>query len=1004
MGYEHFELTEPQRSIWDTASLAEGLNDSITGDFSSKGELDAKCAEIAMNCLYRFSQVLRAEFVEIGGEPRQRFHDADSFSPGPLRVMEFAGREEYTRWVSEYARAGMDGKLSEITFFSFEDSFGLVGKFSHLICDGASVSIFIADIVRYYYDALDGIGQEGYKERSYQCLIDRERAYYGGSGGFQRDRRFWRERLAGYSAETRISGKAGGSFSAKRLAVSMDEGFEGRLDAYCASEGVSKFAVLYACYARCIAAHTGGRQATVMCAVANRVGAEERSVPGMFVNTVPVRFDIDGIPGETVTDWIRRSGREALNTLKRYRYSYRRIMQDRYEVSGTDAALTDVSFSYQDLGEFNKDGKDGYVEGIFATQWHFSGSQAENLILHARKDEGGPFSLLLDYREDMLDEWEAQAIGRHFAAMLRMAVEGGQAEAASLEVADEGEKALVLGEFGLGARTGHDRGLTLVDLFDAQAAETPGATALRYRGDGTAQAGTGAPAASVAGGGGSAAGSGDAGVESAPAAGVAGGGGSAAGSGDAGVESAPAASVAGGGGSAAGSGDAGVESAPAASVAGGGGSMTYGELAARAGRLAWRLRGLGVGPGDHVAIASGRGMEAIVGILGVLKAGGAYVPIDPAYPQARVKHMIEDSAPKAVLVYGEGASLFGVAGGAAAQGEASAMPGGAGAEGGLAAQGEAGAMPGGAGAEGGTMPDVDYAHAGAKAAEGGLAAQGEASAMPGGAGAESGTMPDVDYAHAGAKAAEGGLAALCAGMGAAVLDLGDPGSYADMEGAPPRLERPEDLAYIIYTSGTTGRPKGVMIEHRGAVNLREYFRRCQPTGGGDTVLQFASLAFDAHVSELLLSIFAGASLLMCDIDGIMDVGRFKDVCREEGVSALVLPPHFLGRLGGTDARIVISAGSEAMSESISALSAGTSYSNDYGPTEATVCATHWGYRHGDPVPGTVPIGRPICNKSVYILDGMGLCGIGVPGELCIGGEGLARGYLNQPALTAEKFV
>lgn len=216
---------------------------------------------------------------------------------------------------------------------------------------------------------------------------------------------------------------------------------------------------------------------------------------------------------------------------------------------------------------------------------------------------------------------------------------------------------------------------------------------------------------------------------------------------------------------------------------------------------------------------------------------------------------------------------------------------------------------------------------------------------------------------------------------------------------------PDDLVYIIYTSGTTGKPKGVMIEHRGVVNLREYFVREQNMTTEDHVLQFASMAFDAMVSELCMSILTGATLYIVDDATRKDSKKFESYVLENKITAMILPPQFLAacNLQGK-VRTIITAGSETNRDLVLKNGSIGRYSNDYGPTECTVCATHWEYQQGEELGGRIPIGKPIGNKKLYVMRGMERCPVMVPGELCVAGVGIARGYLHQDTLTKEKFI
>ncbi|OME97831.1 hypothetical protein BK129_30825 [Paenibacillus amylolyticus] len=223
---------------------------------------------------------------------------------------------------------------------------------------------------------------------------------------------------------------------------------------------------------------------------------------------------------------------------------------------------------------------------------------------------------------------------------------------------------------------------------------------------------------------------------------------------------------------------------------------------------------------------------------------------------------------------------------------------------------------------------------------------------------------------------------------------------------PMRTNAAGDIAYVIYTSGSTGKPKGVMVEHRGVANLRQMFCNRMNITSSDHILQFASISFDASVWEITQSVLLGAVLCMPDRETVRDAWELTQWMAEKQVTIATLPPGFalyvdvqlLPKL-----RMLITAGSAA-TESLLEHTKGITYINAYGPTESTVCATMW-QRPAGQTQGSVPIGGPIDNTEIYIMDEAGrMQPIGVAGELCIAGMGLARGYLNRAELTAEKFV
>lgn len=240
-------------------------------------------------------------------------------------------------------------------------------------------------------------------------------------------------------------------------------------------------------------------------------------------------------------------------------------------------------------------------------------------------------------------------------------------------------------------------------------------------------------------------------------------------------------------------------------------------------------------------------------------------------------------------------------------------------------------------------------------------------------------------------------------MSVAVLDISSL-SAEDGIKKPCREMSCSDVAYCIYTSGTSGMPKGVLVSHEGVWSLREYFKVSQDIQNRPRSLQFASFAFDASISELCMSILSGNTMVMVSDEIKYDAKKLGSFLKEQQVDIGIIPPQYLDLMEETGLQTVISAGSETNPKIVKKHCKNAVYSNDYGPTETTVCATYWKYDGISEIPYRIPIGKPIYNKNVYIMSQNELCGIQVPGEICVTGDGIAVGYLNRPELTEEKFI
>ncbi|MCP3105583.1 amino acid adenylation domain-containing protein, partial [Myxococcus sp. K15C18031901] len=332
--------------------------------------------------------------------------------------------------------------------------------------------------------------------------------------------------------------------------------------------------------------------------------------------------------------------------------------------------------------------------------------------------------------------------------------------------------------------------------------------------------------------------------------------------------------------------------------------LSYREVEERANQVAWKLRGLGVGPEVRVGVCLERTEELVVALLGILKAGGAYVPLDPAYPAERLGMMLEDAKSPVVVTQ---RTLAGV----------------------------------------------------------------------------------VEV---------GGAQVVWMGEGEEVR--------RQPVSRPVGVTKPGHLAYVLYTSGSTGRPKGVALEHRSAVAFLKWalstYRPEQLAG----VLGATSVNFDLSVFELFAPLSCGGRVYLVENAlGLAGLAAAGEVTLVNTVPSAMAELLRQGAVPGS-VKTVNLAGEALPSQLVEGLyGLGTveGVYNLYGPTEDTTYST-WALapRGAEVAP---PIGRPLAGTQAYVVDArLKPVPVGVPGELYLGGVGLARGYLGRPELTVERFV
>ena len=246
-----------------------------------------------------------------------------------------------------------------------------------------------------------------------------------------------------------------------------------------------------------------------------------------------------------------------------------------------------------------------------------------------------------------------------------------------------------------------------------------------------------------------------------------------------------------------------------------------------------------------------------------------------------------------------------------------------------------------------------------------------------------------------------------------IIDINNEEVYQFNSGNIEEISKPSDLAYIIYTSGSIGKPKGNLITHYNVIKTIKDTNYIEITNK-DRILGLSNYAFDGSVFDIFGALLNGAKLILIIKESVLDINLLANMIEKESVTVLFITTALFNTLVDLKIKSLKSIRKVLFGgEAVSAKHVRKAYEylgngriiHVYGPTETTVYATYYNINKVDTKNGNIPIGKPISNTSVYILNkSNGLSAIGVIGELCISGDGLARGYLNQPELTEEKFV
>jgi amino acid adenylation domain-containing protein/thioester reductase-like protein/non-ribosomal peptide synthase protein (TIGR01720 family) len=234
-----------------------------------------------------------------------------------------------------------------------------------------------------------------------------------------------------------------------------------------------------------------------------------------------------------------------------------------------------------------------------------------------------------------------------------------------------------------------------------------------------------------------------------------------------------------------------------------------------------------------------------------------------------------------------------------------------------------------------------------------------------------------------------------------IIPMENAGIYSGRSGNLESVNKPADLAYVIYTSGSTGKPKGVMVEHCSLVNLCFWHNDTFSVTSTDRATKYAGFGFDASIWEVFPYLVIGARVYIVPEAIKLDVKALNRYFEDNGITASFLPTQMCEQfftVNNKTLRLLLTGGDKLKSF----VKRRYQLYNNYGPTENTVVATSFPVKEFN---RNIPIGKPIANNQVYILDrNRNLLPIGVPGELCVGGDSMARGYMNNPRLTYQKFI
>ena len=829
-GGEPPPLSFAQERLWFLDQLEPGgAAYNIPGALRLSGPLDLAVLERALSEIARRHEVLRTTLTLEGGRPVQVIAPATPVSLPlvSLRALDEQEREaEVRRLAEEEARRPFDlaaGPLVRARMLALAaDEHVLLFTMHHVVSDGWSRAILIEELAA-LYEAFAAGRPSPLAELpiQYADFAVWQREWLQGAV-LDEQLSYWKQQLGGpvpaLQLPTDHPRPASGVSKGDRLPLRIEPALLRSLTELSNREGATPFMTMLAAFYLLLMRYSGQEDVVVGSPIAGRNRAEVEPLIGFFVNTLALRTDLSGDP--TFAELLGRVKEVALGAYAHQDLPFEKLVEELHpERRLGHTPLFQVMFILQ-----NTPPSTPRLSGVRLSPVPVTTQTAKfDLTLELRQEEAGLVGEV-EYSTELFERGTAERVARDYARILAEVVRRPTARLSEVELLDEPERRLVL-EGWNETEAAYPSGSCLHELFEAQAARAPEATALVYGDE----------------------------------------------------------------------------------------RVSYGELNARANRLAHYLRRAGVGAETRVGVCLPRSPELVVALLGALKAGGAYVPLDPQYPRERLSFMAADAGISVLLTREELADRLPEHGGAA-------------------------------------------------------------------------VLLDAERERIEAESAEN----------------------------PGRLATSENIAYVIYTSGSTGRPKGVLGSHRACVNRFEWMWRRDPFGPDEVCCQKTSLGFVDSVWEIFGPLLQGVPSVIVPDEVVKDPPRLVEFLARHEVTRIVLVPSLLRAILDAERgdelsrlRYWVSSGEALGAELVERFKqrdGGRRLINLYGSSE--VCADATCYETPRELGRrSVPIGRPIANTQVFILDArLKPVPVGLPGEIYVGGAGLARGYHDRPGLTAERFI
>lgn len=453
-------LTKPQKLIYDMEKYAGGSIANVCGSIVIKGKKDIKILTNAVNELYRLNDSLRIRITETDGVPYQ---NVTEYKEQEINVLRFKDKAELNNYAENYAREPMDfyGSLCHTQIVVLDDAYGLLVKLHHIISDAWTLAL----IGSQFNSILKGKTPETY---SYLDYISSEQKYLNGKR-YLKDRDYYIEQFKKCDETTYLSDKQATSYISKRKTFVVDKEKTAKITAYADENNTSLFMLLMTALGVYInRIKMNQEKFYVGTAVLNRNGLAEQNTMGMFINTVPVLFELEN--NSTFKENLDKFSENMMTMLRHQKFNYGDVLKELRSEFDFSGNLYDVMLSYQNAKVVG-------MECDFESTWYHCGMQTESLQIHIDdRDNEGILKIHYDYQVEKFTEKEIERMHEHIFNLLFDAINEDK-KITTINILSEKEKNVLLYDFN-DTKADYPKDKCIHQLFEEEVLKTPDKTAV----------------------------------------------------------------------------------------------------------------------------------------------------------------------------------------------------------------------------------------------------------------------------------------------------------------------------------------------------------------------------------------------------------------------------------------------------------------------------------------------------------------------------------------------